>query len=999
MRRIETYEVRMMRSQDISKFTTSCFPVRTLCMVLSGLVIAACALCALNVSASGAEAGDAESALHSQIDGLIAEQAVGPLAGPAADEDFIRRVTLDLHGLLPAPDAVRQFLADEDPHKRAQLVDHLLDSPRYARNLGQVFDVMLMERRRASQVEADKWLDFLVQAFRDNRPANEVFAELIRVDGVDPQRRAPARFLLDREAEPNLLTRDIGRLVFGRDLQCAQCHNHPWIDDYRQTEYYGLYAFVNRSYVFDDKELKKKVLAEKAEGDVTFSSVFTGESGETRPRVPRGVMLAEPDLAEDERYKVKPAKNVRPVPRYSRRERLAELIADGNRQFARNLVNRLWAHMMGRGIVHPLDLDHSDNPPVAPEVLRLLTDEFVAHGFDMRWLLRELALTETYQRSIELPADERIVAAAAVAEEQLAALERQAVELDARVSTLLEVLEQHREQFRTRRTRLAELTTETAAAESAWRDVQKQVEQLLADRRQTRAKAGSVSQAAQLVAQAETDAAAALEHLADDTALQQVRAQLTAHAKRLEQTAAQSQEKLQGLEAQLAKLEPQAAEKQAAFEQIASQHEAAREQVRQSDVAVTDVTRQSVEACALETRLEQRQESVRRLMEFRDAHQAAHRARDEFASARESLKPEVEKRTLAEQAVASAETAVAAERERRDLARTEVEERAAAVQQTQDAANAVQTARAQIADFRERRRDLVAAQAGADQAAEGGALDADALETVPNQLAAVQEFHAARLARLQTSLVESRKRLESRQESLSAAEAALAKRRAEFEARQSQCAALQQHVDRTRDAMVQQQAVLDSLRADVAADMTRSFQLAGLKPLTPEQFAWSVMSVLGIVDGHRKAALAELRKQAAEANKDTEVSAEALEQAVFEKLKGHEQDFVRLYGAGDGQPQDGFFATADQALYLANGSKLLQWLAPQGENLTARLLKQDDPAALANELYLTVLSRSPEPAETQDVTRYLAERPEDRRLAVQELVWGLLTSTEFRFGH
>jgi hypothetical protein len=115
--------------------------------------------------------------------------------------------------------------------------------------------------------------------------------------------------------------------------------------------------------------------------------------------------LAEPKLEKGKEYKVAPAKNVRPVPTYSRREQLAQaLTAAENPAFARTAVNRLWAMLLGRGLVHPLDWDHPENPPSHPELLDLLAREFVAHGYDVKWLLRQIALSATYQRSSAVPA-------------------------------------------------------------------------------------------------------------------------------------------------------------------------------------------------------------------------------------------------------------------------------------------------------------------------------------------------------------------------------------------------------------------------------------------------------------------------------------------------------------------------------------------------------------------------------------------------------------------
>ncbi len=109
--------------------------------------------------------------------------------------------------------------------------------------------------------------------------------------------------------------------------------------------------------------------------------------------------------------------------------------------------------------------------------------------------------------------------------------------------------------------------------------------------------------------------------------------------------------------------------------------------------------------------------------------------------------------------------------------------------------------------------------------------------------------------------------------------------------------------------------------------------------------------------------------------------------------------FVAFYGAGAGQPQDDFFATADQALFAANGGSINAWVAPAGNNVTDRIINEKDERAAAEELYLGVLTRLPTEEEIAGVARYLAKRGEDKKTAAQELVWALLNSAEFRFNH
>jgi len=342
--------------------------------------------------------------LHRKIDHAIEAKIDGDAAAPATDSEYLRRVYLDLAGMIPTSNEARAFLDDPSPYKRRRLIDRLMAGPEYARRMQDVFDVMLMERRDDVHVPAPQWRAFLRWAFAENIPYNQLVAEILSSDGTDPKTRGAAKFYLDRLAEPNLLTRDIGRMFLGRDLQCAQCHDHPLVDDYKQAHYYGLFAFLNRTTLFDTGK-NGSVLAEKADGDVTFTSVFKKKiSHRTGPRILDGPAVSEPDVPKGAEYLVAPDKQNknRPIPRYSRRAELVPRLTSGAvPEFNRNIVNRLWAMMMGRGLVHPVDLHHADNPPSHGELLDLMAREFVAMGFDVKAFLRELALTQAYQQSSE----------------------------------------------------------------------------------------------------------------------------------------------------------------------------------------------------------------------------------------------------------------------------------------------------------------------------------------------------------------------------------------------------------------------------------------------------------------------------------------------------------------------------------------------------------------------------------------------------------------------
>ncbi|MFM9964834.1 MAG: DUF1549 domain-containing protein [Planctomycetaceae bacterium] len=349
--------------------------------------------------------------LHSRVDGLIDAKLSGqPVAARSDDAEFLRRVFLDFAGRIPNVTEAREFFNDSAADKREKLIDKLLASAEFPNRMADQLHVMLMERRG----EHPEWLAYLRQSFQQNKPWDVLVREMVAPDPQNEQTRASAFFLSKRlehygqnAIDYPILTRDVGRLFLGLDLQCAQCHDHLFIKDYKQEDFQGLYVvFLNTALRNDTKfpAVSESLLTKKLE----FQSVFTAEKKSIGPRVPGREEITIPAFAKGEEYLEAPDKKAKVPgrPKFSPLEQLAQQItAPDNSAFARNIVNRVWFLAMGRGLVHPLDLHHSENPPSHPELLDLLAREMIAHKFDLKWLLRELALTRTYQRSGVLPAD------------------------------------------------------------------------------------------------------------------------------------------------------------------------------------------------------------------------------------------------------------------------------------------------------------------------------------------------------------------------------------------------------------------------------------------------------------------------------------------------------------------------------------------------------------------------------------------------------------------
>jgi len=359
----------------------------------------------------------ARAALHDDVDALLAARAgTHAIAGPADDAEFLRRAWLDFDGGVPSAAEARAFLDDVAPDKRARLLETLLAAPRFPERMAEAFDVMLMERRGPNR----EWREWLLASFRENKPWDRMVREMLAPDFFDEKQRGAGWFMTRRldkvgqqETDYAGLTRDVGRLFMGVDLQCAQCHSHLTVKDYKQQDFNGLFvAFRNASLQPADEKRKTQWLSEGAFiARAEFVSVLTDKKGVTGPRVPFGEEVEVPPLTGGEAWLTKPDRKTKEIgiPRFSPLKEIADrLPAPTNAFFARNIVNRVWWLLMGRGLVEPLDLQHSGNPASHPELLELLAKELITHHFDLRWLVRELALTKAYQRagSLEPAADE-----------------------------------------------------------------------------------------------------------------------------------------------------------------------------------------------------------------------------------------------------------------------------------------------------------------------------------------------------------------------------------------------------------------------------------------------------------------------------------------------------------------------------------------------------------------------------------------------------------------
>lgn len=330
-------------------------------------------------------------------------------AEPASDAEFLRRVSLDLLGVIPSHDETVAFLNDTTPTKRAALIERLLADPRFAQHQTDVWDLVFFGRNPPGYDtdKRDGFQNWLREQFTQNTPYDAWARQILRADGNTVENGAPTFFLQYRN-QPEDATEKVTQTFLGVQLQCARCHDHPF-ESWKQVDFYGLAAFLSRLDVVQvgkKDNLTMYAIAEKSSGDILFTGPakeqMPGKKGDpVKPKFLQGDLLEEPPLPEG--FKEVKFENNKPPPKpvFSRKDQLADWITDPTRNpfFARAIANRIWAQFFGRGIVHPVDNMSPANPPSHPELLEHLTAALVAHKFDLKWFMTELCNSKAYQLS------------------------------------------------------------------------------------------------------------------------------------------------------------------------------------------------------------------------------------------------------------------------------------------------------------------------------------------------------------------------------------------------------------------------------------------------------------------------------------------------------------------------------------------------------------------------------------------------------------------------
>ena len=345
-----------------------------------------------------------EHVIDHYVQQRLAEKPLQP--APHADDcTLVRRTTIDVAGRIPTVAEAQGYANSTDADKRVKLVERLMASPDFALQFRNELDTLLMGGQRGSNGE---WREYLLKSVRNGRSWDQMFRDMLIGSEEDAEIKPALTFLKSRVRELDELTNETSTIFFGVNVSCAKCHDHPLVEDWKQDHYFGMTSFFQRTY-----QTKKNGLAEKFSGEVKFKTT-KGEDKVAKFMFLTGATIDEPVVEvsadvrkqrdEEVKQQMQDDKAGPPSrPDFSPRAKLVELalLPENEQMLARNIVNRVWAMFIGRGLVHPLDQMHSANPASHPELLEWLTRDLVAHKYELRRLVKGIILSEVYARSSE----------------------------------------------------------------------------------------------------------------------------------------------------------------------------------------------------------------------------------------------------------------------------------------------------------------------------------------------------------------------------------------------------------------------------------------------------------------------------------------------------------------------------------------------------------------------------------------------------------------------
>jgi len=944
----------------------------------------------------------------SPIDSFISREFGALIGNPESEGLLLRRLSLDLRLVGPTQTELDEYVADTSSDRWSRWVKRFLNDPLHRERMVEWLDKTLLQRRVNRYVDRSAWISYLRKAVDEQKTIDIIVKEVINSSWWNGSQRAEQRFFLDREGDSHAIARDTGRILFGRDMQCNQCHDHPQIDDYLQIDYHGLLAFFSPSTLTeskykDDKGAEQKIYLyiERAAGDAPFESVFDkGVLFRSGTRIPGGREQFEPYELPDQRYAAIPRadayEGANKTPTISRRSALASQLTPDHQAFAENWANRIWALMMGRGIVHPLDMHHADNPPSNPELLAVITQSLIASKYDARSLIEQIAMSDAYRRSSQPAIAPSLLhnSALNVTSEpvaqliQEAATKKQSIESDfptlkAAANIAKELVEKTETDWRAIQSERVIVRSELDKAEVSYNDVKKKLDdsQLALDK-VTKQSADNMERQKLF-----EEAAAKLE---------QAKAIVPIDEPDIAQAIAVTKAKLESAKAELPAIEKAKVDSAAARDALVPPVDVARAKITEIVAQLQPIEQRlgAADQVFLEARNAWRKSQQSHLLAMKKLYSANH-IQDWVTASQlvtqmdhEHLLAQDEKiQTLVSYAAVLAQFTEAQKRvDEATQVATNYQTKGTNIEQQMNSMNAQIANLKTTADSLDKSASLV----------ESPEQFASAKQAIESSVAAKQ----VALTAIRGELVQVNQEIELQGMLVTG----LATERGTIEPQLASATLGVQQADNAiaASALTRQQAIEKSTIAmqRVMLDRQVDFQLAQERILSPEQLGLSTLHATHVLGNYVNNEIAELEKQsplAPDAPQDQKDARklQATRQAI-DKLRGNIDVFASLYSSGIGQTNDEFFASPDQALYMANGGAVFNWAAASGSNPAGLAIQQTDPQQAAVMMYRSLLAREPSGSEKQWVAEQLASVPDQKAIVAQELAWGILTSSEFR---
>jgi hypothetical protein len=342
-----------------------------------------------------------------EVDRLLREEVPGASATALQtinDQNFLRRVALDIIGRNPTPDEITEFVLDSAADKRAQVVERLLADERFGLNWGRYWRDVILYRKteeRAPFLIAQPLLTYFQTEFNKNSPWSKIATDMITATG-DALENGACGLIVAQQGMPEDVTAEVSRIFLGVQIQCAQCHDHP-TDRWKREQFHELAAFFPR--------IASRVILTQEQRSITVVANDNPSPFGRRPMNANFRFRGTPEhYMSDLQNPQARGKLMTPVlfatgqklplgtPDSQRRGTLAEWItAKDNPFFAKAFVNRMWSELVGEGFYEPVDDIGPDRQASAPQTLEYLAGQFAANGYDIKWLFKTITATKAYQ--------------------------------------------------------------------------------------------------------------------------------------------------------------------------------------------------------------------------------------------------------------------------------------------------------------------------------------------------------------------------------------------------------------------------------------------------------------------------------------------------------------------------------------------------------------------------------------------------------------------------